>query len=170
MSKYRLWRIIGAVFVILLQILMCNRIALWGIATPFVVVYLFLKIPSGLKPHFLMTVSFFIGLLIDVFTNTLGVYALASVTVAFLHNPLLARLQYRDRGEESFVPSFDSLGLWGYMLYTFVLTFVFCTVLFCAESFCVILQKNGNGAPFGSKKRKHNRIWFCDLNKKKKKK
>ena len=66
MSKYRLWRIIGAVFVILLQILMCNRIALWGIATPFVVVYLFLKIPSGLKPHFLMTVSFFIGLLIDV--------------------------------------------------------------------------------------------------------
>lgn len=82
-----------------------------------------------------MTVSFFIGLLIDVFTNTLGVYALASVTVAFLHNPLLARLQYRDRGEESFVPSFDSLGLWGYMLYTFVLTFVFCTVLFCAESF-----------------------------------
>ena len=71
MSKYRLWRIIGAVFVILLQILMCNRIALWGIATPFVVVYLFLKIPSGLKPHFLMTVSFFIGLLIDVFTNTL---------------------------------------------------------------------------------------------------
>ena len=115
MSKYRLWRIIGAVFVILLQILMCNRIALWGIATPFVVVYLFLKIPSGLKPHFLMTVSFFIGLLIDVFTNTLGVYALASVTVAFLHNPFLARLQYRYRWEESFVPSFESFGLWGYM-------------------------------------------------------
>ena len=90
MSKYRLWRIIGAVFVILLQILMCNRIALWGIAPPFVVVYLFLKIPSGLKPHFLMTVSFFIGLLIDVFTNTLGVYALASVTVAFLPISIIA--------------------------------------------------------------------------------
>lgn len=135
MNKQRLWRIIGAVFIVLLQILMCNRIALWGVATPFVIVYLFLKLPSGLKPHLVMTVAFFVGLFVDFFTNTPGVYALASVTVAFLHNPLLSRIQYRDRGEERYVPSFDTLGMWRYALFAFLLTLIFCTVLFCVESF-----------------------------------
>lgn len=135
MSKYRLWRIIGAVFVILLQILMCNRIALWGIATPFVVVYLFLKIPSGLKPSFFDDGLFFHWASHRCIYQYVGCLCFGVGYRCILHNPLLARLQYRDRGEESFVPSFDSLGLWGYMLYTFVLTFVFCTVLFCAESF-----------------------------------
>ena len=135
MNKLRVWRMVGAVVVVVLQILMCNRIALWGVATPFVLVYLFLKAPSGLQAHLFMTFAFFVGLLVDIFTNTPGVYALASVTVALLHNPLLARIQYRDRGEEKYVPSFASLGMWRYVLYAVILTAVFCTVIFCAESF-----------------------------------
>ncbi len=135
MSKHRIWRVVGIVVVVVLQILMCNRIALWGVATPFVLMYLFLKVPSGLNAHLFMTFAFFVGLLVDIFTNTPGVYALASVTVAFLHNPLLTRIQYRDRGEEKYVPSFASLGVWRYMLYAFSLTLIFCTVLFWAESF-----------------------------------
>ena len=135
MNKHRLWRMAGALFIVLLQILMCNRIALWGVATPFVIVYLFLKMPSGVKPHLAMTVAFFVGLLVDLFTNTPGVYALASVTVAFLHNPLLMRIQYRDRGEERYVPSMATLGVWRYALFAFLLTLIFCIVLFCVESF-----------------------------------
>ena len=126
MNKHRLWRMAGALFIVLLQILMCNRIALWGVATPFVIVYLFLKMPSGVKPHLAMTVAFFVGLLVDLFTNTPGVYALASVTVAFLHNPLLMRIQYRDRGEERYVPSMATLGVWRYALFAFLLTLIFC--------------------------------------------
>ena len=135
MNKLRVWRMVGAVVVVVLQILMCNRIALWGVATPFVLVYLFLKAPSGLQAHLFMTFAFFVGLLVDIFTNTPGVYALASVTVAFLHNPLLARIQYRDRGEEKYVPSFASLGMWRFVLYAGIPTAGFRQVSFFAEAF-----------------------------------
>ncbi|MCD7710317.1 MAG: rod shape-determining protein MreD [Porphyromonadaceae bacterium] len=127
--------IVKVIFVVLLQVLMCNRIALWGVATPFFVVYLFSKIPTGTKTQLSIITAFFIGLIIDVFTGTLGVYALASVTAAFLQGPLLSLISYRDREKESFVPSFESLGRQRYILYLVLLTFVFCLVLFCAESF-----------------------------------
>ena len=61
MSKHRIWRVVGIVVVVVLQILMCNRIALWGVATPFVLMYLFLKVPSGLNAHLFMTFAFFCG-------------------------------------------------------------------------------------------------------------
>ena len=44
MNKLRVWRMVGAVVVVVLQILMCNRIALWGVATP--VSYTHLTLPT----------------------------------------------------------------------------------------------------------------------------
>lgn len=135
MNKVRLYRMLTVLLVFALQVLMCNRIALWGYATPFLLMYLFLKIPSGVKLNMAMTFAFFTGLCVDIFTDTLGLYALASVTAVFPSRYLLARVQYRERDEDSFVPSCESLSWRGYIIYAIVLTAIFCTVLFCADSF-----------------------------------
>ena len=135
MNKVVVYRIAAVLLVFVLQVLMCNRIALWGYATPFLVVYLFLKIPSGARLNIAMTFAFFVGLCIDIFTGTLGVYALASVTAVFPHHYLINRVQYREREEESFTPSAEILGWGGYTLYAALITAIFCVVLFCIDSF-----------------------------------
>ena len=134
MNKQLVIRIVGILLVFLLQVLVCNRIVFWQCATPFVIIYLLLKMPSGVSPYSALTFAFFLGIVTDMFTNTPGLYALALVTAAFVHHYLINAIQYRDRGEESFTPSAAMLGWQGYTIYTTVLTLIFCTVLFCIDS------------------------------------
>ncbi len=135
MNKSLVYKIIVVVVLFLLQVLICNRIALWGYATLFIMLYPLLKIPSGTSPYYAMTLAFIWGLLTDIFTNTLGMYALASVSVAFVHSFLVNHIQYRERSDESFTPSVKTLGWRGYSLYTIILALIFSTILFCVESF-----------------------------------
>ena len=57
----------------ILQVLILNRVDLGGYATPFLYVYLLLKFESDISRNSLMLIAFFIGLMVDVFSDTPGV-------------------------------------------------------------------------------------------------
>jgi len=57
--------------------LVCNKIVLFNVAMPIVVIYLILRLPVNLHGGWVLTIAFFTGLVIDIFNNTPGMNALA---------------------------------------------------------------------------------------------
>lgn len=118
----------------LVQVLFLNNICLFGWATPFVYVYFLLTLDKDIDRNALMVTAFLLGLTIDIFSNTPGVNAGASVLVAFLR-PGLVQL-FSPRGEyENFEPGIYTLGFWAFVRYAIVMVLLHHTALFCLESF-----------------------------------
>ena len=76
---------------VLLQVLILNNVHIAGYATPFLYVYFILKFASGTSRNELMLWAFFLGLTIDIFSNTPGMNAAATVFLAFVR-PTFLRL------------------------------------------------------------------------------
>ena len=132
MSKSAIGYIFSFIILVLLQVSVFNRIALFGYATPFLFLYFILKLPTTLSANWTMTLSFLMGLVIDIFSNTPGMYALASVSVAFVRRTFIALVLQRGNEEVSLVPSFRS----GYFsIYAFCVIFLFCILVFIIEAF-----------------------------------
>ena len=73
----------------LIQVLLLNNICLFGYATPFIYVYFLLVIDKDVDQSVLMLMAFLLGLIVDIFSNTPGVNAGASVLLAFMRPGLL---------------------------------------------------------------------------------
>ena len=111
------------IVVVFLQVTIGNSIHLLGVAIPFLYIYFIIRLPLSLSVNWTLTLAFILGLVIDIFSNTPGMNALACTVVAFLRKPILNL--YTPRGED-YSESEPS-----------ILTFslCFCTLLFVIESF-----------------------------------
>ena len=114
------------IVVVFLQVTIGNNIHLLGVAIPFLYIYFIIRLPLSLSVNWTLTLAFILGLVIDIFSNTPGMNALACTVVAFLRKPILNL--YTPRGEDysESEPSIRNFG-------TFSLCF--CTLLFVIESF-----------------------------------
>lgn len=119
---------------VLLQVLILNNVHIAGYATPFLYVYFILKFDSGTSRNELMLWAFFIGLTIDVFSNTPGMNAAATVLLAFIR-PSLLRLFTPRETLESIVPSFRSMGTFSFIKYVVAGVFIQHLVLLTIEFF-----------------------------------
>ena len=77
---------------VLLQVLILNNVHIAGYATPFLYIYLILKFESDTPRNALMLWAFFLGLAVDVFSDTPGMNAAATVLLAFLRPTFLKYL------------------------------------------------------------------------------
>ena len=68
---------------VLLQVLILNNVHIAGYATPFLYIYLILKFESETPRNALMLWAFFLGLTVDIFSDTPGMNAAATVALAF---------------------------------------------------------------------------------------
>lgn len=119
---------------ILLQSLILNNIHIGGYATPFLYIFFILKFDSGTSRNELMLWAFFLGLIIDVFSDTPGMNAAAAVLVAFLRPFLLHLFTPRDN-LDNFTPSFKTMGISPFLKYIIACVFVFCLTLLTIEFF-----------------------------------
>ena len=101
---------------VLLQVFFFNHIHLFGYATPFIYLYIVVKLSSDISRHALMLWAFLLGLLIDVFSDPPGMNAAAAVFLAFLRPTLLRLFVPRDTNE-TFTPSIHSMGFSSYVKY-----------------------------------------------------
>ncbi|MDE6264114.1 MAG: rod shape-determining protein MreD, partial [Paramuribaculum sp.] len=77
MSKTTLKFVVLALVLILLQVVGLNHFCLFGIAMAFAYIYLILHLPLDLNQNWVLTIGFFLGLVIDVFSDTQGMCALS---------------------------------------------------------------------------------------------
>ena len=75
-------RLLSLVLLVLLQVLMLNRINLFGYVTPILYIMMILKLDSGMSRGSILLWGFFIGLSVDIFSNTLGMHAAAATLLA----------------------------------------------------------------------------------------
>lgn len=71
------------VFLVLLQALLLNNIALFGYIVPYLYILFILRFPIGGNRSLLLGSSFLLGLSIDIFLNSGGVHAAACVCMAY---------------------------------------------------------------------------------------
>ena len=108
---------------------------MFGLITPFVYVYVILKLPANVTRSTVILISFFLGLFIDIFSNTLGMHAAACSFMGFIRMPLLERLIDFKEMPEGVIPSYKSFGFTKFVRYSIILIAFHHIALFIIEAF-----------------------------------
>jgi len=133
MSRFR--EIIYFVAFVLLQTLVINRIHLFGIITPFLYIYVIMKLRIDLSRSVVIVLSFLLGLIIDIFSNTLGIHAAACSLIGFIRNPLLVQFVDIKELPDRSIPSSHLFGFSRFIRYTLIIVTLHHILLFSIESF-----------------------------------
>ncbi|MBN7814103.1 rod shape-determining protein MreD [Algoriphagus pacificus] len=126
----------------LVQILLLKNLALFGVAFCFIYLIGILSLPMQIQHVSLILISFCIGLLVDVFYDTLGLHAASATFLAFLRPYWLKILKPNGGYDDSSNPTLQELGMGWFISYSLPLIFGFCLVFFIADQW-------GTGGFFG---------------------
>ena len=118
---------------VLLQVLILNNVHIAGYATPFLYIYLILKFESDTPRNALMLWAFFLGLAVDVFSDTPGMNAAATVLLAFLR-PTFLLFVPRDT-LDTLVPAIRTMGILPFLKYLVVSVLIHHGLLLTLEFF-----------------------------------
>lgn len=134
MTKTVIQFIVLFIALVVLQ-LVCNKIVLFNVAMPVVFIYLILRLPVNLHGGWVLTVAFFSGLIIDIFTNTPGMNSLACTIMAALRRPMFNLFVSRENDMNIPIPSVDSMGVGDYLKYMATLVTIYCALIFLIQAF-----------------------------------
>ena len=125
------------ILLIVLQIFLLDNIQFLGYITPMIYVLFILSLPVRFPRSLLLLLAFAMGLIIDIFSNTLGIHAFATVFVAFVRNPVINIFTSIDEGNNP-TPSFHSFGVGAYVRYVITIVLLHHTTLFLLEAFSLM--------------------------------
>jgi len=119
------------IFLAFLQVLVLNNITIsnFGI-TPFFYILLIIILPFETPKWSLLIFAFFLGLFIDMFEDTGGVHAAATVAIAFIRPFILKIFSVRDGYSPESKPAISSYGLAWFLKYAIVLTIIHNIIYF----------------------------------------
>jgi hypothetical protein len=135
MSKTTLQFLLLGFILVLAQVIVFNHICLFNMAVPMVFFYLIIRLPITLSVNWLLTIGFFLGLTVDIFSDTYGMNALACTVEAMLRRPILRLYVPREEDLTRPEPSMYSLGTSAYLKYLLTMTLLYCTLIFLIEAF-----------------------------------
>lgn len=125
------------VLLVLLQALVLNHIHIGQFATPFLYIYFILKFNSGTNIKTLTLWAFFLGLSVDILSNTPGLNAAASVLTAFCRPRMLRILSTRDVSD-NFEPSIRIMGMASFFRYSLATVFLHTVTLNVIDAFSFV--------------------------------
>ena len=124
------------VVLILLQVLLLNRIALFGIAVPVLYIYYLVKLPIDSNRFYVIISAFLMGFIIDIFLNTPGMNAAATTIVATFRPQILnlfySKIEYEGHrpGIYDFTAAFIKFVIVIVVLHLIILFFIETITLF----------------------------------------
>lgn len=136
MTATYLLRLRNFVLFILVQILIFAHIRLFGYATACVALIFLLKLPRYTSRNELLIWGFLMGLIIDIFGNTPGIYAAAATALAFFRGTALELLVQKGNSDD-FVPSYATMSGRRYIAYSVVCVLFFYFMLYMLELFTI---------------------------------
>ena len=119
---------------VLLQGLIIGQIQAARVAVPLVYVFFLLKLPSDISRNRLLLYAFALGLSVDIFGNTPGLNASASLWLALVR-PTLLRWQTARDTAECFVPRVRVMGFAPYLRYIIPCVFLHAFILNLMDTF-----------------------------------
>jgi hypothetical protein len=118
-----------------MQVLMAKDIVIAGLYSPFIYVLFILLLPFDIPGYLLLLLGFLLGLSIDVFSNTPGIHASATVFMAFLRPEVLSLLSSREVYAKGTLPRISQYGFNWFLRYSAILIFSHHMFLFFIEAF-----------------------------------
>lgn len=122
------------VLLVLVQVLVLNHMHIMGYATPALYIYYILKLNAETPRKSLLLQAFFLGLCVDIFSNTPGMNAGAVTLMAFARRPLL-RMQMSREISDDYEPGVRVMGFSPFIRYVLSEALVFALALQVLNSF-----------------------------------
>jgi rod shape-determining protein MreD len=123
------------IILLLLQVLLFNNIQFSGFVNPYIYVLFILLLPVEIQSWLLLILSFFTGLIVDIFSGTIGMHAGATVLAGFVRPYILRIISPRDGYEAGASPSMQVYGFRWFLIYTSLVVLVHHFMLFYLEVF-----------------------------------
>lgn len=132
------------IILVLVQVVICNHINFMGYINPYIYILFIVLYPTKNNRALLIFLSFLLGLSIDLFSDSGGVHAAASVFIAYAR-PVILRYAFGVQ-YENYAIKFQNVEFGAKLTYITFLTLLHHVVLFSLEIFSVsrillVLQK-----------------------------
>lgn len=123
---------------VLLQVLILNNIQFSGFVNPYIYILFIMLLPFTIPGYAILGLSFFLGLSIDIFSNTPGVHAGATVLLGFIRPGIADLISSREIIEKGNTPNLKQLGFASFLKYTLIAVSAHHFFLFFAEAFSFV--------------------------------
>jgi rod shape-determining protein MreD len=120
---------------IVLQLLIFNNIEFSGYINPYIYVMFILILPVAIPSWILLLLAFLTGLVIDLFSGTIGVHAFATVMAGFVRPWVLSLNITAEASEPETSPSSYRSGLRWFLIYVVTVVMIHHLALFFIEIF-----------------------------------
>jgi len=120
---------------VILQVLILNNIQFSTFVNPLIILIPILILPQNIEKWFLITYAFLIGISVDLFEGSLGLYASAMVFIAFLRPHLEKMSIAKNSIDEKEELSLKNLGFRTFSVYSFIFILIHHSFLFLLEHF-----------------------------------
>lgn len=117
---------------VLVQVLIFNQVQFSGFFNPYVYLLFIILLPLSTPRYAVLILAFVLGLIIDVFSNSLGVHSAATVFAAYLR-PLVIRIISNREDDKSDYPGLNQNKLAWFINYVLIMVVLHHTVLFYLE-------------------------------------
>lgn len=120
---------------VLVQVLIFNNIEISGYLTPYIYIIFIILLPFETPAWVSLLLGFFLGLSIDIFTETIGMHTASTVFIAYIRPYFLSSFAPRDGYEPGTFPRVFYYGLPWFIKYTSLLVVAHHFMLFFIEMF-----------------------------------
>jgi hypothetical protein len=128
LSKYA----VMFISLVLIQVLIFNQVQFSGFFNPYVYILFIILLPLSTPRYAVLILAFALGLIIDIFSNSLGVHSAATVFVAYIR-PLVIRLISNREDDKSDYPGLNQNKLAWFINYVVIMVLIHHTLLFYLE-------------------------------------
>jgi hypothetical protein len=133
MNRAGVFNVVYFFLYVFAQVLLFKRLVLFNTSFCFLYVAFILLLPVETNNLLLMVLAFVLGFTIDIFYDSLGIHALALVTVAYLRNYWLSSITPQGGYDAGSSPALTN-GVQWFLVYAVPLVFVHLALLFFVEA------------------------------------
>ncbi len=119
---------------VLLQVVLMQNVVLFDVAFCFLYIGFLLLLPFEAGAVRLMILGLLMGLCVDIFYNSFGIHAAASVFIMYLRPHVVSVLAPRGGYETGMTPKLKIMGVEWFAAYSLILIFLHHLVLFFVEA------------------------------------
>lgn len=120
------------VLYVVVQVVILNGIDYMHVFTPFLFILYILTLPMNISRIAQMLHAFAIGIVVDIFSNTIGINAMVCVFMAYIRPGICKFFASTENQEQQ--PSFKSYGMMRFMQYAFIMVLVHHTGFYMLEN------------------------------------
>lgn len=117
-------QIIRWVALMMIQVLILNRLQFFGLCHPYIFILFLLSMPIALPRQWEMILGAVVGLIMDLFCNSLGVHMAACVLIIYLRRPMISNLVMDDKRLKGEINSV-TIGVVNYLKYSVGLILIY---------------------------------------------